>query len=173
MRIRDPVTSKIRTIYLSDTQIEELTLRHEMEKNKVNKIQVNNIKMKPQQQQQQQFQKNNPKEQENIKIESDFDRKNVLLKKGRQPLNFNSTRDLLANDNEATKFEFKNLVSMEPISKDLNLSDQTAQSQNYDSDMKNMLERHMTEKQMMNEIQTTSQIILEPENDNSEQYEVT
>ena len=171
MRIRDPVTSKVRTIYLSDTQIEELTLRHEMEKNKVNKIQVNNIKMKPQQQQQQ-FQKNNPKEQENIKIESDFDRKNVLLKKGRQPLNFNSTRDLLANDKEATTFEFKNLVSMEPISKDLNLSDQTAQSQNYDSDMKNMLERHMTEKQMMSEIQTSSQIILEPENDNSEQYDV-
>ena len=36
IRIRDPVTSKVRTIYLNDDQIEELSKRHENDKHKVN-----------------------------------------------------------------------------------------------------------------------------------------
>ena len=41
VRIRDPVTSKVRTLYLNDDQIDELSRRHEQDKNKVNQI-VNN-----------------------------------------------------------------------------------------------------------------------------------
>ena len=37
IRIRDPVTSKVRTIYLKDSQIEELSKRHLEDKNKVEK----------------------------------------------------------------------------------------------------------------------------------------
>ena len=35
VRIRDPVTSKVRTIFLNDTQIDELSKRHEQDKSKV------------------------------------------------------------------------------------------------------------------------------------------
>jgi hypothetical protein len=35
IRIRDPVTSKVRTIFLNDKQIEELSKRHQQEKDKV------------------------------------------------------------------------------------------------------------------------------------------
>ena len=42
VRIRDPVTSKIRTLYLSDNQLDELSQRHEQDKNKVNSILNNN-----------------------------------------------------------------------------------------------------------------------------------
>lgn len=35
VRIRDPVTSKVKTIYLNDSQIEELSKRHEQDKSKV------------------------------------------------------------------------------------------------------------------------------------------
>ena len=41
LRIRDPVTSKVRTINLKDNEIDELARRHEEEKNKVNKLMKN------------------------------------------------------------------------------------------------------------------------------------
>jgi len=43
IRIRDPVTSKVRTIYLNDDQIEELSKRHENDKTKVNNTFSNKI----------------------------------------------------------------------------------------------------------------------------------
>lgn len=52
VRIRDPVTSKVRTIYLKDTEIEELSRRHEQDKSRVNSV-LNSNGPKPQQQQQQ------------------------------------------------------------------------------------------------------------------------
>lgn len=42
MRIRDPVTSKIRTLYLSDNQLDELSERHEQDKNKIKNLLNNN-----------------------------------------------------------------------------------------------------------------------------------
>ena len=41
LRIRDPVTSKVRTINLKDTEIDELARRHEEEKNRVNRLMHN------------------------------------------------------------------------------------------------------------------------------------
>jgi hypothetical protein len=41
LRIRDPVTSKVRTINLKDNEIDELARRHEEEKNKVYKLMKN------------------------------------------------------------------------------------------------------------------------------------
>lgn len=38
VRIRDPVTSKIRTLYLNDDQLDQLNQRHEEDKNKVNNL---------------------------------------------------------------------------------------------------------------------------------------
>ena len=42
VRIRDPVTSKVRTLYLSDDQLDDLSQRHEQEKNKIKSILANN-----------------------------------------------------------------------------------------------------------------------------------
>jgi hypothetical protein len=36
VRIRDPVTSKVRTLYLNDSEIEQLSKRHNQDKQKVN-----------------------------------------------------------------------------------------------------------------------------------------
>lgn len=41
VRIRDPVTSKVRTIYLNDSQIEELSKRHQQDKERVNNVVLN------------------------------------------------------------------------------------------------------------------------------------
>jgi hypothetical protein len=38
VRIRDPVTNKVKTIYLNDKQIDELSKRHQEDKNKVNNV---------------------------------------------------------------------------------------------------------------------------------------
>lgn len=41
LRIRDPVTSKVRTINLKDNEIDELARRHEEEKNKISRLMKN------------------------------------------------------------------------------------------------------------------------------------
>ena len=44
VRIRDPVTSKVKTMYLTDPQLEDLSKRHEQDKTKVNSFITNNVK---------------------------------------------------------------------------------------------------------------------------------
>ena len=44
VRIRDPVTSKVKTMYITDPQLEDLSKRHEQDKTKVNSFITNNIK---------------------------------------------------------------------------------------------------------------------------------
>lgn len=143
---------------MSDSQIDELTVRHEIEKNKASMIQIDHSES-PQQVVQQK-----PREQEyNQKPQiqnSGLTRNMGLLKKGRQPLNLNSSRDLLAKD-EDTPFESRKVVEFnEEYHIHSGNGHTNAQNLNEDDDgdMNRLLERHMSEKNKIIEFQEPTHI---------------
>jgi hypothetical protein len=71
VRIRDPVTSKVKTIYLNDSQIEELSKRHEQDKTKVTNMQQQPVAAKT------------------------WGNQSNLVLKPRQPIDLRANRDLI------------------------------------------------------------------------------
>lgn len=141
VRIRDPVTSKVRTIYLSDSQIEELAVRHEMEKSKVSSIQVNQSSSQAQQSYQQPPAQLPPPQPLN---NSSPTRNMGLLKKGRQPLNLSSSRDLLSNDDPPKQDNPKFVVMDE--------QEEIYATQD-NGDVDKLIERHLSEKKKVDGFQ--------------------
>jgi hypothetical protein len=156
VRIRDPVTAKVKTIYLSDAQIEELSLRHENEKSKVNSMQIGgnsntttnttNVPAAP----------TSPHRAPNL---------NGLLTKGRQPLKLSSSRDLLAHDAEIQRHETATperviFVEHKEVEHHRHEVVTTSNAENRDDDdvdkkMEELLERHKNEKKRIDEFQAS------------------
>jgi hypothetical protein len=129
IRIRDPVTSKVKTIYLNDDQIEELSKRHENDKTKVNNTFSNKIP-------------------EKSKVPFKYD--NRLPKESHHDVN-----DLA--DHKESIIDIYNKQQNEDQHVNLISSSKKPISKTHDDDAKfeELVERHKNEKQKVNQFEIT------------------
>jgi hypothetical protein len=141
IRIRDPVTSKVRTIFLNDSQIEELSKRHEQDKDKVyNAINTNKNSYTPPQSHQPRVTPSG------------------IVEKPRRPLNIGkepqySQMDAFAEEDS----EFSAAAAAANRSQMNNASGQHSTSnimQNQEDSFDHLIERHQQEKNAVNDFKT-------------------
>jgi hypothetical protein len=138
VRIRDPVTSKIRTIFLNDNQlIDELSIRHENDKNKVKNILNNN--------------NNNDNESSRSKMDSSNDLNNNAL----------NNRNLLNNHNNNNSNGIIIRNSKMPV--DLKIGKSTIMEEYdkqkaEDEEFEKLMERHNAEKNKVNQFEASPYI---------------
>ncbi len=143
VRIRDPITSKVKKIYLNDKDIELLSHRHEEDKNKVNKIFNNNEDVNSNRR------AKVPSETKTYEHNSNNYNNNNITN-NRKPIDFNRDNDL--ND----KNLFKQTIDNYEIAVDKHNSDNDGLSINKtnndnDNDFDQLLERHNLEKKLVDE----------------------
>ncbi len=138
MRIRDPVTSKIRTVFLNDNQlIDELSIRHENDKNKVKNILNNNNS-------------NNDNESSRSKMDSSNDLNNNAL----------NNRNLLNNQNNNNNSNNGIIIRNSKMPVDLKIGKSTIMEEYdkqkaEDEEFEKLMERHNAEKNKVNQFEAS------------------
>lgn len=148
VKIRDPITSKLRTIYLNDEQIDVLSKRHQAEKDLVDKTIIN---------------KNSAVSYPTQKVE-----------KPRQPVYLKDTKDLIENnqnfENRTSQYEIP--VECEVPGNQTHIDHSVFQYEQNDSmaddNFNKLVERHKQEKNLVEQYENTA----ETYRPNDNQFEV-
>lgn len=150
VKIRDPITSKLRTIYLNDEQIDVLSRRHQAEKDLVDKTIIN----------------------KNSKVHYSAQK----VEKPRQPIDIKDTQVLIDNnqnfENRTAQFEIP--VKTEVPRNQAEIDPPVFQYQKFDNiaddNFDKLLERHKQEKNLVEQYENTYESEAYRSNDN--QFEV-
>ena len=139
IRIRDPITSKVKTLYLNDSQIDELSKRHEQDKTKVNSYVQNNSNLNNNK-----GLNNNISLNDNINLNVNNNKTSQLVPKPKKPVDLGRSKIM-------EEYEKQESVSNEEEEK-----------------FRKLLERHNKDKQIVNDFAITdSQIINQKVESNS------